>query len=111
MLSGAVLFGAVVWFQQRNSVALPSVQDSAGLVRLAQVLWGIAIMIILLVWFKKRDVPSERKSAYRIIAYAASEGLALLGGVIWLVTGSPAWYGPGMVFMVVVFVLFSPRND
>jgi hypothetical protein len=73
-------------------------------------LWGVVVLAVTFLWFKARDANPESQPTYRIVAYAASEGLALLGGVIWMVTGSPSWYGPGMVFLVVVFMLFNPRN-
>ncbi len=110
MLSGAILFGVVVWVQRRNTPAVATLEESAGLIRIAQVMWVVFVGAVAGLWFKRRDARAKAQPTYRILAYAAGEALALLGGVIWLITGSPSWYGPGMVFMVVVFMLFNPQH-
>lgn len=111
MLSGAVLFGVVVWVQRRSTPAVTTLEESAGLIRIAQVMWLVFAGAVAGLWFKKREASADAQPTYRIMAYAAGEALALLGGAIWLITGSPSWYGPGMVFMVVVFMLFNPQHE
>jgi hypothetical protein len=49
------------------------------------------------------------RTSWSIGAWALGEMVALLGGVVWMITGSPAWYFPGLVFLVLTFLVFPAR--
>jgi hypothetical protein len=110
MLLGVLLFGGVVMaLRQSESAPEGSTEDFAALLTIGRVLWGLAIAGTAFLWFKARDASERTRTSWSIGAWALGEMVALLGGVVWMLTGSPAWYVPGLLFLVLTFMAFPGR--
>ncbi|MGQ0646334.1 MAG: hypothetical protein ACT4P7_02115 [Gemmatimonadaceae bacterium] len=113
MLIGVLLFGGVVYYV-RQSQAPPGVapDDARALLWIGRAIWGLAIIgcAILFQVIQRGGVPGKVRS-YRIVAWALGEMVALYGGVIWFLTGTPSWYVPGLVFLLLAFLAFPVRGD
>lgn len=116
MLTGVLLFGGMVWYMQRSGTApVQTLADYGPLLTYARVFWGVAIAGLVAIWFAFQNARGaqgvRRVATLSIIAWALGEGVALLGGVVWMLTGSPAWYVPGLVFLVLTLLLFTGRGS
>lgn len=113
LLSGVLLFGAVVYFQQRNGATVSMQPGQAeALVWAARVLWGVAIAGTIGVWqMRQRAATRPQVQQWSIIGYALGEMVALFGAVVWYLTGTPSWYLPGVLFLAITFLVFPARVD
>jgi len=50
------------------------------------------------------------RNAKVLILWAVGEGAALFGGVLYLLTNEPQWYGLGLLAMLTNFVLVPARR-
>lgn len=113
LLSGVLLFGAVVFFVRRNGDPAPMLPGQAeSLVWGARILWGVAIAGTFGVWqMRQRATTRSQVHQWSIIGYALGESVALFGGVVWYLTGTPGWYLPGVLFLAITFLVFPARLD
>ena len=112
MLVGVLAFGGVVWFLRRAGGA-PGVtpDDARALLWIGRALWGVAILgSIVLFQLILRARAAARLPSYHIVAWALGEMVALYGAVIWYLTGTPSWYAPGLVFLLLAFLAFPVRR-
>lgn len=106
ILAGILVFGAVIWFMQREPDWAPRTPEFP-VEPIALALWGAAIIGILLVrnaWGRTRDVP--RRVHFSIIGIAIAEAPALFGAVVYFLTGDPRLYLTGVFLMLTTLLLF-----
>lgn len=113
MLGGVLMFGAITWFIRRDGGA-PTF-DPAGANTLlwgARAVWGASMATCLVLFFALRNArrPAQVKTL-SLIGWAAGEAVALMGGVVWFLTGNTQWYSFGLVYLVLAFLAFpAPRE-
>lgn len=111
MLVGVLLFGGVVFFIRRSGTAPALPEASQGMLLLmGRVLWALAIGGCIVLYQAVGRATASRASQLHIIGWALGESVALLGAVIWFLTGTPSWYVPGLTFLVLSFLVFRPRT-
>jgi hypothetical protein len=112
MLTGVLLFGGVTWFIRQSPDAPQYPADSAStLLWAARVAWILAIGGCIALFVAIRPArTTARAASLSIAAWALGEMVALFGGVVWFLTGSPAWYVPGLIFLVLTFLAFTGRR-
>ena len=108
MVSGVLLFGGVTWFL-RQSGTTPGL-DAAGLQTLlwvARCAWALAIggCVALFSSIRRATTPS-RERTLSIVGWGLGEMVALLGGVIWYLTGVTTSYFLGLAFLVLTYLAF-----
>ncbi|MDP1858675.1 MAG: hypothetical protein Q8K82_08390 [Gemmatimonadaceae bacterium] len=112
MLTGVLMFGGVTWFLRQSEPA-PQVEASVlpTLLWMARAVWAVAIVgCVILFGIVRRDHSGVRARKLSVIAWALGESVALLGGAVWFLTGTPIWYAPGVVFLVLTFIAFPARR-
>lgn len=107
LLAGVVIFGTVVFYVTREG-PVSDVPTQAGRY-LSFVLLGLAgaSLAALVVVRSVRENANDwvRKSSLTVIGWALGEAPALLGGVIWMLTGSPVPYMIGFAVLLVSFLM------
>lgn len=111
MLSGVLVFGAMTWFLQQRDGAPPAIPESSQqtLLWMGRGLWAAVIVGCVLVYQFIGRSGTAKARQLNIVAWAMGETLALFGGVVWFVSGSPSWYISGLTFLVLTFVVFKPE--
>lgn len=112
MLLGALLFGGVTWFVRRSGDGASLDADGArALLWAARGVWGVSMAACILLFAFIRNARSrERVTALSLAGWATGEAVALMGGVVWFLTGNPDWYTFGLVYLVLTFLAFpAPR--
>lgn len=111
MLSGVLMFGAVVYYLRSSGSAPGPATPAAALGYAGGGLWAIVLVGTFLVWRARQTADAHAKvRQWSIIGYAMGEAVALFGGVVWLLSGSPTWYFPGLLFLLITFVLFPAQK-
>jgi FtsH-binding integral membrane protein len=109
MLGGMLLFGGVVWYMRQSpEFAGDYPAERVGtLMTMGRVLWlaGIIGCLVLLQMIRRTKDPA-RVSSLSIVAWALGEGVVLFGGTFWYLTGTSSWYGAGLAFLVLTFLVF-----
>lgn len=109
MLTGVLIFGGVVFYVNKSAPAMP--EESQGMLLLmGRLLWAVAIGGCIFLYQAVGRASAGRASQLQIIAWALGEAVALFGGVVWFLTGTPAWYIPGLTFLVLTFLVFRPAT-
>ena len=110
MLTGVLIFGGAVFFFRRSGDA-PGVdaEQAKALLWIGRVTWATAIVGCIVVYQLARR-SGEKGERLHIVAWAMGEMVALYGGVVWFLTGAPAWYVPGLVYLVMTFLAFPGRR-
>ncbi len=111
MLTGVLIFGGVVYFMRRSGTVTPMPEESQRMLLLmGRVLWAAAIGGCLFVYQAIGRAAPPRAAQLQIAGWALGESVALFGAVVWFLTGTPAWYVPGLTFLVLTFLVFRPRS-
>lgn len=112
MLLGVLLFGGLTWFMRRDGGG-PGF-DPDGLKTLLWVgrgTWLISMATCLALFGMIRNSRSAaRTRSLSLVGWAAGEAVALVGGVIWFLTGNSQWYSAGLVYLVLSFLAFPARE-
>jgi len=108
LLLGVLLFGAGTLFIQRRGGWSPAPAESLETLGLVGTgLWVVAIIGVIVL--RVRGLGGRARAGAgdaSIIGWAVGEGVALFGGVYYLLSGRPAWYINGLLFLVATFVIF-----
>lgn len=108
LMTGVLLFGAVVLFVHRQPNWKPGVLPIA----VEYVLVAYSILAVSIAAVLKRRVGRERdpqrRASLLLVGWAVGEGAALIGVVIFYITGLAQWYGLGPLAMVSSFAMLSP---
>ena len=105
LLSGVVMFGAVVTYLLREGrPATPEAAQSLQYVNIAFLI-GAAMGVMYLQRRHEAEQDPARRSTWNIIAWALGEATAMFGGVHYLLSGSPIPYLVGLAMLLASFVL------
>ena len=114
LLSGLLLFGAVVWYLTASgSFTAPMDAEAFFPMQIAFVALlggaGGALFVVHQRW-KAATAPAQ-KASFSIIGWALGEAPALFGGVLMLLTsGNVLYYLCGLILFIIAWLLF-PIND
>jgi hypothetical protein len=107
LVTGVVLFGLIVWYLSGQRTIEPL---EAGVVRALQLAFGglalgglTAVAVVRSAQSKAKTVAQQGTLA--VVGWAVGEGIALFGGVIYLLTTQPALYLVGLVVFLATLVM------
>jgi len=110
LITGVLMFGAVMLFVHRQPSWKPGVLPSA----IGYALLAYAIVAVLVARAMRgrvlREPEPQRRASLLLIGWAVGEGAALLGAVIFFVTGQGQWYLLGLLAMLTVFAFLPIRG-
>ena len=110
LITGVLMFGAVILFVHRQPSRKPGVLPSA----IGYALLAYAIVAVLVARAMRgrvlREPEPQRRASLLLIGWAVGEGAALLGAVIFFVTGQGQWYLLGLLAMLTVFAFLPIRG-
>lgn len=113
MLLGVLLFGGVTWFIRRTGDVPPfDPANASTLLWVARGVWGLsmaACIVLFALWRNARS--AARVQSLSIIGWAAGELVAVMGGVVWFLTGNAEWYSFGLVYLVLAFLAFPAGGE
>lgn len=108
LMTGVLLFGAVVLVVHRKPNWKPGVLPIA----VEYVLVAYSIMAVSIAAVLKgrvgREREPQRRASLLLVGWAVGEGAALIGVIIFYITGQAQWYGLGLLAMVCSFAMLSP---
>ncbi len=108
LMTGVLLFGAVVLVVHRKPNWKPGVVPIA----VEYVLVAYSIMAVSIAAVLKgrvgREREPQRRASLLLVGWAVGEGAALIGVIIFYITGQAQWYGLGLLAMVCSFAMLSP---
>ena len=112
LLLGVLAFGATTTFIVRRGEWRPSASDALDSLRIVGVgLWVTAILAVAFLRFRGTRIAGRAGTATpAIIGWAIGEAVAIFGGVHYFLSGQPAWYANGVLFLVATFVVFPLRR-
>ena len=112
LLLGVLAFGAATTFIVRRGDWRPSAPDALdSLWIVGIVLWVTAILAVAYLRFRGTRLAGRAGAATpAIIGWAIGEAVAIFGGVHYFLSGRPAWYLNGVLFLVATFVVFPLRR-
>lgn len=102
------MFGAVVLVVHRQPNWKPGAIPAA--VPYALVPYSILAVLIATILKGRvgREPDPRRRGPLLIMGWAVGEGAALIGVMIFYITGQAQWYGLGLLAMVSALVMLSP---
>lgn len=113
MTTGVLMFGGITWFIRRGGDAPTFDAANANtLLWAARAVWGASMAACMILFFALRNArrPAQVKTL-SLVGWAAGEAVALMGGVVWFLTGNTQWYSFGLVYLVLTFLAFpAPRE-
>ena len=109
LLLGSVLFGLVVWYVLGTGERPPLEGGMDSSLRIAFLLLAVAAVpaILAIRYLRGRAEDYQRQATLSILAWALGEGLAVFGGVIYLLTARPSAYLTGLVVLIASFAIVS----
>ena len=107
---GVIAFGVVVWFLHRGG-SFPIRPQPMSLRYASAATSVLAVIVALALRGGVRHMADgPDRNAKVLILWAVGEGAALFGGVLYLLTNEPQWYGLGLLAMLTNFVLVPARR-
>ena len=113
LLSGALLFGAMVYFMRsKGDVPPPPTADVVQQLRYAgYAMWGVSLAGMFFLKIRLGETIERGNPNTLIIGWALGEITALFGGVYYIIVGDYVLWVAGIVVMLVSFALFPvPRG-
>ena len=111
LLSGVLLFGAVVAYLTQSGGLTPD-PESAATLRLVFLPLALGTFAgILAVRTAQARAEKQRQGTFSIIGWALGEGVALFGGVAWMVAGEMLLYLTGLGLMILALLLVPIPAD
>jgi hypothetical protein len=108
LMIGVLLFGAVVLFVHRQPNWTPGTVPIAVVSALvAYAILAVAIAAVLKGRVGRERDP-QRRATLLLVGWAIGESAALIGVMIFYITGEAQWYGLGLLAMASSFVMLSP---
>lgn len=102
------MFGAVVLVVHRQPNWKPGVlPDAVYYALVACAILAVSVAVVLK-GRVGREPDQQRRATLLITGWAVGEGAALIGVMIFYITGQAQWYGLGLLAMVSAFVMLSP---
>jgi hypothetical protein len=111
LLGGVLIFGMVIaWLTGREGF-VPDEEYGRMLRLVFMVLTAGALVALAAVrGFRSRAAPGQR-SGLAIAGWALGEGVALFGGVAWLIAGERILYLSGLALLLIAFLLVPVPAD
>jgi hypothetical protein len=107
---GVIAFGVVVFFVHRAGT-FPIRPQPMGLRYASAAMSVLAVTVALVLRGGVRQMEDGPDRNTRVLTlWAVGEGAALFGGVLYLLTNEPQWYGLGLLAMLTTFVLVPLRR-
>ena len=113
LLLGVLFFGAVTWFIRRSGGVPPfDPANATALLWVARGVWGVSMATCLVLFgLLRHSRNAARARSLSIVGWASGELVAMMGGVVWYLTGDSQWYTFGLVYLVLTFFAFpAPRE-
>ena len=102
------MFGAVVLVVHRQPNWKPGVlPDAVDYALVACAILAVSVAAVLKGRVGREPDP-QRRATLLIAGWAVGEGAALIGAIIFFITGQAQWYGLGLLAMVSAFAMLSP---
>ncbi len=113
MLVGVLMFGGVTWYIRRGGGGPGLDPDTLPtLLWVGRGTWILSMATCLSLFGMLRKARSEQRvTALSIAGWAAGEAVAIVGGVIWFLTGISNWYSAGLVYLVLAFLAFPVKRS
>jgi hypothetical protein len=110
LLAGVLTFGGVVWFVLRDGGLETAPLEPGFLYGFVAVLVASGVGIAVIQLRHAAETEPARLQALAIAGWAVGEAPALLGGVLYLLSGNPVPYLVGLGMMLVAFVMIPVRE-
>lgn len=113
LLAGVIAFGVIVWYILRTAAPEPLEEDAANALRLAFLAVVLLDLPLLFVLRRAQRGASRYPVAARfaIAGWTQGEGVALFGGVLYLLTARFSLYVLGVLVLLTSFALLRvPRQ-
>lgn len=108
LMMGVLLFGAVIVLAHRKPDWQPGVLPvAADYALVAAAIFAVAFAVVLKGRVAREPDP-QRRPTMLLVGWSVGEAAALIGAVIFFITGQAQWYGLGLLAMVCAFVMLSP---
>lgn len=113
LATGVLLFGAVVYFMQRQGTWTPMAPDRTQGMRVVAMLTCLAGAAVLYLLRRRTATRSAvaRYAHINLIGWSIGELTALVGGVYFFMSGDPTWYFLGLIVFVGAVLLFPIRGN
>lgn len=113
LLLGVLLFGGVTWYVRRAGEAPPfDPANATTLLWVARGIWGFSMATCLVLFGLVRSArTAARVQSLSVIGWASGELVAMMGGVVWFLTGNSDWYAFGLVYLVLTFLAFPAARE
>lgn len=113
MLVGVLLFGGVTWYVRRDGEPPTLSRDTlTTLLWVGRGTWIVSMATCLALFGMLRNARSQQRiTALSITGWAAGEAVAIVGGVIWFLTGISKWYSAGLVYFVLALLTFPVKRQ
>lgn len=113
MLIGVLLFGGVTWYVRRDGSPPELSRDTlTTLLWVGRGTWLVSMATCLALFGMLRNARSQQRiTALSITGWAAGEAVAIVGGVIWFLTGISKWYSAGLVYFVLALLAFPLKRQ
>jgi hypothetical protein len=107
MLVGVLAFGAAIGVIHASGQRAPVDAAAAWSLRVAFLVLLVVDLpaIVALRLFQTRAADFQRKALFTVGAWAVAAGLALLGGVVFLLTARPTFYLFGTLVLLASFLM------
>jgi hypothetical protein len=107
LFAGVVTFGAVAWYVTREGPVSDVPEQTARYLSFVLIGLAVASLGALTVVRGVRANASEyaRQGTLTVVGWSLGEAPALLGGVLYLLTGSPVPFVTGILVLLVGFVM------
>lgn len=110
LLTGVLLFGAVIWFLQRRPGFVPDgsmaqLRPIVPFIMLAFIAAIIGVRVYL-----SRVTDATQLGTYQLIGWAIGEAAGLFGGVYYFNTGDPRFFLIGLFVMLASFIVLPLRR-
>jgi hypothetical protein len=111
LLGGVLIFGMVIAWMTGREGFVPDEESGRTLRLVFTVLAAGALVALAAVrGFQSRAEPG-RRSSLAIAGWALGEGVALFGGVVWLIAGERLPYFTGLALLLSAFLLVPVPAD
>lgn len=113
MLLGVLLYGGAVFFLRRTGEP-PSTdpEQMRQLIWIGRGMWAMVVIGCAVLWqVMQRTESRQKKQSLSIIGWALGEGAALYGATVWFLTGASSLYVPGLVFLLLTFLIFPAARN
>jgi len=113
MLVGILLFGGVTWYVRRDGQPPALTHETlTTMLWVGRGTWILSMATCLSLFGMLRNARNQQRVvALSIAGWAAGEAVAIVGGVIWFLTGITKWYSAGLVYFVLALLALPLKRQ